>query len=356
MTIFETFKRMLGLRSSRPEITFVVPFFASHALLDDCLNSITQHCSLPHEILLIDDGNTGFDFGSVKKRDNVHLLHMPKNQGPGACRNAGIKAARGSYIQFIDSDDKIIGDPAAYLENLKHASPNNLPDIITGHLADISNPRRPDPKLPRLSSVAESLRLIKIACFTAHLYRADFLRTQGITFPTDTRTAEDTVFLARALPRAASILETNVALYHYSEVEESLSRLPVTLDLFRQRFEVAGLQIAEALAPFPTAQAAKCSVIFKYAVAQVKRHPHVFTGDDAATAFTTLAALADATDLIGTTATDARKTAPVYWDETFDACVELLKTEDQKAFFSFLKDADVRIFKGEKKKAPAKPA
>lgn len=349
MTIFETFKRMLGFRPSKPEITFVVPFFASHDLLDDCLNSITQHCSLPHEILLIDDGNTGFDFGSVKKRGNVRLLHMPKNQGPGACRNAGINAARGTYIQFIDSDDKIIGDPAAYLESLELA----LPDIITGHLADISNPRRPDPKLPRLSSVAESLRLIKIACFTAHLYRADFLRAQGITFPTDTRTAEDTVFLARALPRAASILETNVALYHYSEVEESLSRLPVTLDLFRQRFEIAGLQIAEALVPFPSAQAAKCSVIFKYAVAQVKRHPHVFTGDDAATAFTILAALADATDLVGTTATDARKTAPVYWDETFDTCVELLKTEDQDEFFSFLEDADVRIFKGEKKKAPA---
>lgn len=61
-----------------------------------------------YEILLVDDGSVDKS-GAIADEyatsyKNVRVVHQ-KNQGLGDSRNAGIKLARGKYIQFVDSDD-----------------------------------------------------------------------------------------------------------------------------------------------------------------------------------------------------------------------------------------------------------
>jgi len=330
--------------SDQLQISFIIPFFASHDRLEACLQSVKSQCSLTHEIILVDDGNTGFDFSAATAIPGVRLLKMPKNRGEGASRTAGLKAARGEFTLFLDSDDEIIGDPAEYLKALDSVALEKADvDIITGHLVSAENKRDTIQTHPQLTSLDAELAIIKINSFTAHLYRTRFLHENDLTFSTDTTTAADAVFLARTLPKARKILKTNVTIYRYNVVEGSMSRRPVTFDQFHQRFGVAAIHIANALLPYPAPLTAKGSVIFKYAVLQVKGHPDVATGQHRNQAFTILGALARAFSLSTDTAKDARMQAPVFWNDDWDRILRLVEADKPAEFFEHLETAPLRL-------------
>lgn len=333
-------------RRNGPRLTYVIPFFASHDRLEACLDSLSRHTGVSHEILLVDDGNAGFDFTHVAKRQNLRVLKKRQNSGPGACRNLGMAKANGDYIQFVDSDDEIMRDPAAYFQSVDSLKLNEQPDIITG-LLDGSKPAG---RMPKATSVADDVSLIRLNCFTAHLYRTDFLKEIGARFPEDTRTAEDTAFLAQVLPRARTIVTTEVATYRYHTREGSLSNAPLGWSDFRQRYGIAGTAIADHLRPYPDAQRIKCSVIFKYGVATLKRHASAFTQEERLKACAILQDLLDRTDLTSAAAHTVRRKMPVYWDTHYDRCAELLVQASFKDFLDYIDTNAIRIFKGEKQK------
>lgn len=333
--------------NKRPDISFIIPFYASHDFLSECIDSIVKNTTISYEILLIDDANEQYDFSRYTAIANLRLFSMSHNVGPGGCRNVGVKYARGRYIQFIDSDDYILHDPAAYLRQLRHIGVRNT-DIITGTLAG----KKPDWVLgtvfPFQTNLQKTLAVIKMASFTCHLYRTDFLRGQSIGFPEDALTAEDTVFLMYAFSRARSIIVTDVSLYNYRPVTGSLSRKNVTWDGFQMRFGTAGQHILKALKPYPDARAVKCSVIFKYGIKQLQKLFPDLPKDARAIALRILKCLANEADLLSQKAVTARKSASVYWDDKYDKCVHYLLADDIDAFYAFLGTQLFRVHKGER--------
>ena len=101
-------------------ITIIIPAYNAEATLSDCVASVVaQTCPKEKlEIIIVDDGSTDGTFGVAQgfadRHDNVRVLRQ-KNAGPGAARNAGIRAAKGAYIGFVDSDDVIAPDMAETL-------------------------------------------------------------------------------------------------------------------------------------------------------------------------------------------------------------------------------------------------
>ncbi len=102
-------QRSLG---KRIWISIIIPVYNVKAYLRQCVQSITTQGDLDgrYEIILVDDGS--FD-GSGQVCDMfgrqygfIHVLHQ-KNAGLGAARNAGIRAAAGEYLLFVDADDFI---------------------------------------------------------------------------------------------------------------------------------------------------------------------------------------------------------------------------------------------------------
>ena len=91
----------------------IIPVYNVKQYLHDCLNSVLNQTFLNYEVICINDGST--DGSGVildeysKKNDSIKVISQ-KNKGLSAARNAGIKAAKGDYVFFLDSDDWIEKD------------------------------------------------------------------------------------------------------------------------------------------------------------------------------------------------------------------------------------------------------
>jgi glycosyltransferase involved in cell wall biosynthesis len=79
-------------------------------VLGDALTSVGRQTFRAYEVVLVDDGSTDPDTiarcDAAAREPVVRLIRTP-NQGPARARNAGIEAARGSYVLPLDSDDWI---------------------------------------------------------------------------------------------------------------------------------------------------------------------------------------------------------------------------------------------------------
>ncbi len=95
---------------SKSKISVVTPCYNCEKYLADTLNSVFRQTVLPYEIVLVDDGSTDGTVDLIENLIGEHSeicirLVKQKNSGPGAARNAGIQAAKGDWIAFLDSDD-----------------------------------------------------------------------------------------------------------------------------------------------------------------------------------------------------------------------------------------------------------
>ena len=96
-------------------ISVIVPVYNVRPYLEKCFDSIARQSYQNLEIILVDDGSTdgsGELCENLSKRDGrVRVIHK-KNGGLGSARNAGMDAARGELLSFVDSDDWI--EPGMY--------------------------------------------------------------------------------------------------------------------------------------------------------------------------------------------------------------------------------------------------
>ncbi|MCM1154934.1 MAG: glycosyltransferase [Roseburia sp.] len=88
--------------------SIIVPVYNVEKYLEDCVQSILKQTFTEYEIILVDDGSTDSSDQIcdkyARKSEKIKVIHK-KNGGQSSARNAGIKAAAGEFLVFIDSDD-----------------------------------------------------------------------------------------------------------------------------------------------------------------------------------------------------------------------------------------------------------
>ena len=99
----------------KPLISVIVPVYNVEKYLARCVDSILAQTYSHLEIILVDDGSQD-DSGKIcdeyaAKDARIQVIHK-ENGGLSSARNAGIDAAKGEYLAFVDSDDWI--EPDAY--------------------------------------------------------------------------------------------------------------------------------------------------------------------------------------------------------------------------------------------------
>lgn len=114
-------------------VTFsvIVPVYNIRPYLRQCVDSILGQACCGLEVLLVDDGSTdgsGRICDEYAARDaRVRVLHK-SSEGVSEARNAGVCAARGAYILFVDGDDFIAAHALRRIETI--ILRRDCPDIV----------------------------------------------------------------------------------------------------------------------------------------------------------------------------------------------------------------------------------
>jgi glycosyltransferase involved in cell wall biosynthesis len=90
-----------------PEVTVVIPTRDRRSLLLRTLRSALAQEGVPLEIVVVDDGSADNTRAAVESLGDqrVRLLRHERPRGVAAARNAGIAAAAGEWVAFLDDDD-----------------------------------------------------------------------------------------------------------------------------------------------------------------------------------------------------------------------------------------------------------
>lgn len=111
------------LDSQDPILSVVVPCYKVESYLRGTLETILAQNEIPIEIIVVDDGSpdrSGEIARDYAENDPRIVVISQANAGLGAARNTGIRAAKGKYLTFADSDDYVpAGSYKAMVEQLE---------------------------------------------------------------------------------------------------------------------------------------------------------------------------------------------------------------------------------------------
>lgn len=88
-----------------PLVSCVIPVFNGERFLRDAIGSVLAQTYPAVELLVVDDGSTDGTRTAVASFGARVRYLWQLNAGPAPARNAGIAAATGAFVSFIDSDD-----------------------------------------------------------------------------------------------------------------------------------------------------------------------------------------------------------------------------------------------------------
>lgn len=117
-------------KTEKATISVILPVYNVRKFMDTAIDSVLAQTYEELEIILVDDGSTD---GSSERCDHyaqqdarIRVIHQP-NGGLSAARNAGLDAATGELIAFLDSDDAMM---PTMLQELWQAMQQTHADIV----------------------------------------------------------------------------------------------------------------------------------------------------------------------------------------------------------------------------------
>lgn len=204
-------------------LSVIVPVYKAEKYLHRCVDSILAQTWSNLEVILVDDGspdNSGALCDEYAGKDSrVRVIHKP-NGGVSSARNAGIDAATGDYIAFVDSDDYIAPEmyeklfdvltsenSIAVCDCFLHYQDKDIPKVIY----DVN-----EDKVKFLSDFLISD--IGGSCWNMI---TPISLISSLRFPEYLCNGEDRWFMLRLFSKAEAIIKYPCCLYYYDQVNLS---------------------------------------------------------------------------------------------------------------------------------------
>ena len=211
-------------------MSVIIPVYNCDHYIKDCLDSVIHRNKVPLEVICIDDGSTDNSLEIIRKYQNTHncisVISKP-NEGLSIARNVGLQHAHGTYVQFLDSDDKLESGALDRLfqvskeqdldilffnaktfydeESLKQSFPQFEKYYITK--ADLSQPQRGLDLLMTMCQYGEYRSSV-----WGQFFKRSFLTANNLTFQKYIL-HEDNLFTFQCLCRARLAARINESLY-----------------------------------------------------------------------------------------------------------------------------------------------
>jgi glycosyltransferase involved in cell wall biosynthesis len=121
-------------------ISVIIPCYNQARFLAEALDSVFAQTHPHIEVIVVDDGSTDHTVEIASGFDRVRCLSV-RNRGLAAARNAGLEASKGSYLVFLDADDRLLSN--ALEDGLNCLKTNAECGFAYGHVRLISSDGSP---------------------------------------------------------------------------------------------------------------------------------------------------------------------------------------------------------------------
>ena len=208
------------------KVSVIIPVYNTEKYLPKCLDSICNQTLKDIEIVCVNDCSTDGSLAILQeyaKNDNrIKLINFTKNKGAAAARNAGIDAAIGEYIGFVDSDDFVDLD---FYEKLYVKAQETAADIVKSNLMiEEADETHKFSVYDNLQKVRENK--LNFTHIPTSISLLQFINGNKIRFNETLKNAEDCVFEVMMSYYANKIEIEDATIYHYRFNQTSLNNTP----------------------------------------------------------------------------------------------------------------------------------
>jgi glycosyltransferase involved in cell wall biosynthesis len=113
-------------------LSVVVPTYNRARVLARCLDALAAQDPGPDEVVVVDDGSTDDTAALLASRSGLRVVRQA-NGGRAAAKNAGIEAARGDVLLFVD-DDVMATPGLVHLHAEHHRMRPEQQEALLGHV------------------------------------------------------------------------------------------------------------------------------------------------------------------------------------------------------------------------------
>ena len=216
-----------------PTVSIIVPVYNAEDTICRCVDSILNQQYTDFELLLVDDGSqdsSGAICDAYAAQDaRVRVFHQ-ENAGVSAARNLALDHARGTYLQFLDSDDWITADAT---RALVRAADDHQCDLVIADFYRVVGER-----LSRKGDIDEDTILTREG-YAAHmmenpadfyygvlwnkLYRRKIVERHRLRMDPEISWCEDFLFNLEYIRWAERFYALQLPIYYYVKTKGSLA-------------------------------------------------------------------------------------------------------------------------------------
>ena len=219
------------------KISLILPVYNVESYLAECLHSLIKQDIDDYEIICIDDKSPDNSIKILEQYrescSKIKIIRNKKNMGLSTSRNIGLRAARGKYILFVDSDDYIKPN---ILGKLYERMEKDKLDILYFNKKSFTDNENIVAKKIYNKKFGESEILNGRQMFTKYMlnwsfksmnaytqfFRTNFLRDNNLYFY-DGLVHEDYLFFFNAAMKAKRVGNMDKVLYYYRVRSDSIT-------------------------------------------------------------------------------------------------------------------------------------
>lgn len=214
------------------KFSVIIPVYNVEAYLRDCLDSVLKQTFADWEAICVNDGSTDGSANILNeyaaRESRIKVVTQP-NGGLSAARNAGIDAAEGEYVLFLDSDDWLEENALDVLsanldgeDMLCFSGRRFFENERTYHDADQLKARTYLSGMDYYNENALLNRDFAFVCVVLRTYKREFLSRHNLRFK-EGIFHEDNLFTPLACFYAGKVKVLNNCLYDYRVRSNSIT-------------------------------------------------------------------------------------------------------------------------------------